>query len=105
MTSRVRADRVYVAHLNIASTSGILFLVFRPTPMRISVRHFVRTILVVGTASLLGAATPQKPNFLFIAIDDLRDWVGYIDREHQAKTPNIDRLSKMGLSFTRAYCA
>ena len=51
------------------------------------------------------AATPQKPNVLFIAIDDLRDWVGYIDREHQAKTPNIDRLAKMGVAFTRGYCA
>ena len=51
------------------------------------------------------AATPQKLNVLFIAIDDLRDWVGYIDRQHQAKTPNIDRLAKMGVSFTRAYCA
>lgn len=56
-------------------------------------------------AASASAAAPQKPNVLFIAIDDLRDWVGYIDRTHQAKTPNIDRLSKMGVSFTRAYCA
>jgi arylsulfatase A-like enzyme len=59
----------------------------------------------VALASSIHAATPQHPNVLFIAIDDLRDWVGYIDRANQAKTPNLDRLAKMGLSFTRAYCA
>ncbi len=58
---------------------------------------------LASPAHAAGAA--QKPNVLFIAIDDLRDWVGYIDREHQARTPNIDRLSRLGTSFTRAYCA
>ena len=70
---------------------------------------FMRLNAVLLFCSLLpaalGAAAPQKPNVLFIAVDDLRDWVGYIDRDHQARTPNIDRLSKMGVSFTRAYCA
>jgi arylsulfatase A-like enzyme len=42
---------------------------------------------------------------LFIAVDDLRDWVGYFGHNPQAKTPNYDRLSRMGTSFTRAYCA
>ncbi|MCB1121388.1 MAG: sulfatase [Verrucomicrobiae bacterium] len=53
----------------------------------------------------LPAALPAKPNVLFIAIDDLRDWVGYLGHNPQAKTPNIDRLAKMGESFTRSYCA
>jgi iduronate 2-sulfatase len=68
-----------------------------------------RLIALLSFCALISAAvcaaTPQKPNVLFIAVDDLRDWVGYIDRDHQAKTPNIDRLAKMGVSFTRAYCA
>ncbi|MES2694976.1 MAG: sulfatase [Verrucomicrobiota bacterium] len=59
----------------------------------------------LASAFTASAATPQKPNVLFIAVDDLRDWVGYIDRTHQARTPNIDRLAKMGMAFTRAYCA
>jgi len=50
-------------------------------------------------------AAEKKPNVLFIAIDDLRDWVGYLGHNPQAKTPNIDRLAKMGVSFTRSYCA
>jgi arylsulfatase A-like enzyme len=51
------------------------------------------------------AADGKQPNVLFIAVDDLRDWVGYLDRNPQTKTPNIDRLAAMGTSFTRSYCA
>src|SRR5688572_28260483 len=46
-----------------------------------------------------------KPNILFIAIDDLNHWVGHLGRNKQVKTPNLDRLAKMGTTFTRAYCA
>jgi len=42
---------------------------------------------------------------LFIAVDDLRDWVGHLGGHPQAKTPNIDRLAERGVSFTRAYCS
>ncbi len=53
----------------------------------------------------LAATPPARPNVLFIAVDDLRDWVGYFGHNPQAKTPNYDRLARMGTSFTRAYCA
>lgn len=53
----------------------------------------------------LSALSAEKPNVLFIAVDDLNHWVGYTQRNPQAQTPNIDRLSKRGVSFTRAYCA
>ena len=42
---------------------------------------------------------------LFITVDDLRDWVGHLSGHPNAKTPNIDRLAKRGVSFTRAYCS
>src|SRR5688500_19128112 len=51
------------------------------------------------------AQTNSKPNVLFIAVDDLNHWVGHLGRNKQTKTPNIDRLAKMGVTFTRAYCA
>ena len=44
-------------------------------------------------ALLLLAATSfaaDKPNVLFIAIDDLNHWVGYLGRNKQSITPNID---------------
>ena len=45
----------------------------------------------------------ERPNILFIAIDDLNDWVGYLGGHPQAKTPNIDRLIKRGVGFSKAY--
>ena len=53
------------------------------------------------TASLHAA----KPNVLFIAIDDLNDWIGVLGGHPQARTPNLDRLAKRGVLFTRAYCS
>jgi arylsulfatase A-like enzyme len=52
-------------------------------------------------------ATPpaRKPNVLFIAVDDLNHWVGYLGRNTQTRTPNIDRLAARGVRFTRSYCA
>jgi len=46
----------------------------------------------------------DRPNVLFIAIDDLNHWVGHLNRHPQAKTPNIDQLAGDGVTFTRAYC-
>src|SRR5215212_10076855 len=45
-----------------------------------------------------------RPNVLFIAVDDLNHWVGHLGRNPQVKTPNIDRLAKRGVTFTKAYC-
>ncbi len=59
--------------------------------------------LLVPFCGHLSAA--EKPNVLFIAVDDLNHWVGHLGRNKQAKTPNIDRLAKLGITFTRAYCA
>jgi arylsulfatase A-like enzyme len=51
------------------------------------------------------SAADQRPNVLFIAVDDLNDWVHHLGGNPQALTPNIDRLARRGLTFTRAYCA
>ena len=47
----------------------------------------------------------NRPNVLFIALDDLNHWVGYLGRNKQTKTPNIDRLAERGVRFTHSYCA
>ena len=65
----------------------------------------MRTGLLISLL-LLGAAPPaEKVNVLFIAVDDLNDWVGVLRGHPQARTPNIDRLAARGVVFTRAYCA
>jgi len=48
--------------------------------------------------------THRPPNVLFIAIDDLNNWVGSLDGHPQVKTPHIDRLAARGVNFTNAHC-
>ncbi len=50
------------------------------------------------------SAEDSRPNVLFIAIDDLNDWVGCYGGHPQVKTPNIDRLAKRGVLFKNAQC-
>ena len=50
------------------------------------------------------AAQKPKPNVLFIAVDDLNDWVGALKTHPQAKTPNMDALTKRGTLFSNAHC-
>jgi arylsulfatase A-like enzyme len=68
----------------------------------------LRRFLLVFAVALCGVSphvqAADKPNVLFIAIDDLNHWVGHLGRNPQTKTPNIDRLAKMGVTFTKAYC-
>jgi arylsulfatase A-like enzyme len=60
------------------------------------------TIFALALAGL--AQGGQRPNILFIAIDDQNDWIGYIGGHPQAHTPNIDRLASQGTAFTNAHC-
>ena len=67
--------------------------------------RFLFLSLVTLSGSLSPAAEAMKPNVLFIAVDDLNHWIGHLGRNAQTKTPNIDRLAKMGVTFTNAHCA
>ena len=61
------------------------------------------SVLFIGSVPALNAE--EKPNVLFIAVDDLNHWVGHLQRNDQTITPNLDRLATWGVSFARAYCA
>lgn len=67
----------------------------------------LKIILLCSLCILCGstATAADKPNVLFIAVDDLNHWVGHFGRNKQAKTPNLDRLAKLGVTFTNAHCA
>lgn len=45
----------------------------------------------------------DKPNVLFIAVDDLRPQLGCYGRK-QMHSPNIDKLAQSGVLFERAFC-
>ncbi|MCM2372940.1 sulfatase [Aporhodopirellula aestuarii] len=51
------------------------------------------------------ATAADRPNVLFIAVDDLNHWLTHLDRNPQARTPNFDRLAERGVTFTNAHCA
>jgi len=68
-----------------------------PFPMRLPVVLFLFGLV----AAALSAA--ERPNVLFISIDDLRTEVGAFGSA-RALTPHIDRLAARGVKFDRAYC-
>jgi arylsulfatase A-like enzyme len=47
----------------------------------------------------------DRPNVLFMAIDDLNDWITCLGGHPDVKTPNLDRLAQRGVLFTNAYCS
>ncbi|MBA7539750.1 hypothetical protein ES705_32035 [subsurface metagenome] len=46
----------------------------------------------------------NRPNILFIALDDMNDWTTLFDPENPIKTPNLKRLASRGCFFSKAYC-
>jgi arylsulfatase A-like enzyme len=73
-------------------------------------RRFLKLAAVGATTAALPApgapaqARP-RPNVLFIAIDDLNDWIGCLGGHPDVKTPNLDRLAARGVLFTNAHCS
>lgn len=59
-------------------------------------------LLLLANLCILASAA-EKPNVLFIAVDDLNDWAGYFGNS-QAITPNMDQLAHEGVWFSQAYC-
>ncbi|PQO36770.1 iduronate-2-sulfatase [Blastopirellula marina] len=66
---------------------------------------FISIAISITIASSIKAAETIRPNVLFIAMDDLNDWIGCMGGHPQTITPNLDRLAKSGVLFTNAHCA
>lgn len=65
-----------------------------------SLLRFVPLLTYLTAGSVFAG---NRPNVLFIAVDDLRPELGCYGKE-AIKSPNIDRLAGSGLVFNRAYC-
>ncbi len=84
-------------------------------PSRHDRREFLRQVSLgtagaaLGTGALAGlltsaGAAQERPNFVFLLVDDLRfDAMGFMGHPQWLRTPNIDRLRRMGTHFTNAF--
>lgn len=62
-------------------------------------------VSLAHAASAASAPAPARPDVLFLAIDDLNDGITLLDPTAPIPTPNLQRLARRGVSFTRAYAA
>ena len=63
-------------------------------------------LLRVAWIALLALQAPAKPpNVLFLAVDDMNDWIGCLETRPHAITPHIDALAARGINFTNAHTA
>ena len=63
-----------------------------------------RLLGILLFALMSGSLFAAKPNVIFFAVDDMNDWSEPLGST-MAKTPNLDRLAKMGVTFTNAHTA
>ena len=74
-------------------------------------REFVRSlglgaaVLACPSAISSRPSPGDSPNILFIAVDDLNDWVNCLGGRRGMHTPNMDRLAQRGVLFTNAHCS
>jgi arylsulfatase A-like enzyme len=91
----------------LASTLGRTFTAMRRVVSGSTIATLL--VLVAGAPGSAWSQTPsqpaRRPNVLFIAVDDLNDWVGFLKGHPQARTPHMDRLARRGMAFASAYCA
>jgi arylsulfatase A-like enzyme len=73
--------------------------------MTVLLQFIVMAPLLVGSRPFADDLQESpRPNVLFIAMDDLNDWVGCMGGHPQTITPNLDRLAASGVLFTNAHC-
>ena len=65
----------------------------------------ISALLFLLVFSTLRLDAAEKPNVLFLAVDDMNDWIGCMDTTPSALTPNLDRLASRGVVFTNAHTA
>ncbi len=83
----------------------------REWTFRLSLVWSIALFAVIGVglhtegAAAKPAQRPNPPNVLFFTVDDMNDWISLLDAGAPIETPNLERLARRGMLFTRAYCA
>ncbi len=70
-----------------------------------SIRSLALLLLICMCCACAQEQAPDKPNVLFISIDDLNDWIEPLGGLDIAITPNFARLANRSMTFTNAHCA
>ena len=101
------------SHFELDPTTGELKFVSAPyfdTPTDVGENNTYQVKLRVSDGSVSSALTLRvnvapkpKPNIIFIAIDDLNDWVEGFDGHPDTITPNIAELASRGVMFSNAH--
>lgn len=66
--------------------------------------YLLALLAIASTACSQSPASGSTTNILFIAVDDLNDWVVPYGGHSQSITPNLQRLAESGLRFNNAHC-
>ncbi|SHJ80880.1 Arylsulfatase A [Rubritalea squalenifaciens DSM 18772] len=69
-----------------------------------TLKKLTQAILATSLLATSVCTAADRPNVLFIAVDDLNDWIGCMGGNEQSITPNFDRLAASGMLFTNAHC-
>ena len=69
--------------------------------MKFKINILIFFFLLIGAS--LNGQNQDRPNVLFIIVDDLNDYVGSLNGHKQTKTPNIDKLSSSAINFKNAH--
>jgi arylsulfatase A-like enzyme len=64
----------------------------------------MKRIMFAVMVSVSAAFAADRPNVLFMMVDDLNTDVGFLG-DMDAKTPHLDRLAEQGTVFKNAHCA
>lgn len=67
--------------------------------------HLNLIILLLVISFHTAAYSSDKPNVLFVAIDDLNDYITPLDSHPGIFTPNFEKLAKRSVTFANAHCA
>ncbi|MGY8647764.1 MAG: sulfatase-like hydrolase/transferase, partial [Verrucomicrobiales bacterium] len=67
-------------------------------------------VTLVASLFVCPVYAKKPPNVIFLAVDDMNDWIGCLNTTPGAITPNIDKLAARGVNFSNAhtpgvYCA
>jgi arylsulfatase A-like enzyme len=64
-----------------------------------------RRQLLGGALAAAASGKSERPNVLFLSVDDMNDWVGCLGGYPGVRTPHIDALAERGALFRNAHCA